>query len=426
MKKVFIYALCILMITSISACGSRAGAIKSKAVKDPVYPESIAFDDYDGSHKVRRENQLDESFEKALENFSYTSASKLLSGKTENISYSPISLYMALSIAGTGAQGVTQDEIFSTLGTSGMDKDYLSEQNSKLFRLLYSDNEIGKLKIANSLWLHKNTAFEDEFIDNTVQSFYASLYNVDFSDKNTSKLMSNWISENTKGVLSPQIEIDKEQIMSIMNTVYFKDEWIGRFNENETKTDTFYLTDGSEIKCDFMNSTYSTHGFTKGEGFTAASLGLKNSSSMTFVLPDKGISIDSLLATPEKTASLFNNENSITGEVIFQIPKFTYGSSIDLSDTLQSMGVKTAFKSSADFSGITEGTVFISNIKQQTHVAIDEKGVEAAAFTEIIYSGSAPPKDEVAEMILNRPFIFAIESDGKLLFVGVVNNPNEK
>ena len=426
MKKIVIYAICVLMMASTSACGSRAASVKNKAVKNPVYPESIAFDDFDGSHKVRTENELDENFEKALERFSYISASKLLSDKTENVSYSPISLYMALSIAGTGAKGSTQDEIFSVLGTSEKSKDYISEQNSKLFRLLYSDNEIGKLKLANSLWLQKDIVFKKDFIDNTVQSFYASLFNVDFSDKDTSKLMSNWISENTKGVLSPQIGLDKEQIMSIINTIYFKDEWIDRFDENKTKPDTFYLSDGSEIKCDFMKSLYSIHGFTRGEGFTASSLSLKNNSSMTFVLPDKGVTIDSLLSTPEKAASLFNYEHSIRGKVIFQIPKFSYGSTLDLNDTLQSMGVKSAFENTADFSEITDGTAFISNIKQQTHVAIDEKGVEAAAFTKIDYAGSTLPKDEVAEMILNRPFIFAIRSNGKLLFVGVVNNPKEK
>jgi serpin B len=53
--------------------------------------------------------------------------------------------------------------------------------------------------------------------------------------------------------------------------------------------------------------------------------------------------------------------------------------------------------------------------------------VEAAAFTELHYAGSAPPKDEKAEMILNRPFIFAIKDNtGNVLFVGIVNNPHEK
>lgn len=42
------------------------------------------------------------------------------------------------------------------------------------------------------------------------------------------------------------------------------------------------------------------------------------------------------------------------------------------------------------------------------------------------YAGSALPKSEVAKMILNRPFIFAIKSNDTILFTGIVNNPTEK
>jgi serpin B len=212
--------------------------------------------------------------------------------------------------------------------------------------------------------------------------------------------------------------------MSILNTVYLKDEWVDRFDVKDTKPDTFYLENAQQKQCDFMNMSYITHQFVKGEGFTSSSLALKNAESMTFILPDKGVSVDDLLATPEKVASLFNTQNSVNGKVIFQIPKFSFGSNLDLTDTLKSLGVISAFSHDADFTGITDNKAFISNIKQQTHIAIDEKGVEAAAFTQIDYAGSSPPKDKIAEMILNRPFIYGITSNnGALLFIGVCTNP---
>jgi serine protease inhibitor len=239
--------------------------------------------------------------------------------------------------------------------------------------------------------------------------------------------MSKWISENTNGILSPKMSIDKEQIMSILNTIYFKDEWIDRFDEKSTKPDTFYTSDGGEIKCDFMNSTYAVHGYVKGDGFTSSTLGLKNYASMTFILPDKGISIDDLISTSQKTALLFKDKDNKSGKVIFQIPKFSFGNSLDLKGTLKTMGIKSAFETKADFSAITDHIAFISNIKQQTHLAIDEKGVEAAAFTEISYDGSAPPNGNIAEMILVRPFIFVIKSQNDtILFIGIVNNPADK
>jgi len=431
-RKMLTFITLLMMCVSLMAgCGKKQiqnqKAVPSTsiaAVKTPVYPKSISFNDYDNQMKTRNENQLDKNFIKSLDDFTYATSSRLLSDSSRNISYSPASLYMALSIAGTGAKNTTQDEIFSVLGTRGKGIDYISDQNKKLFNLLYSDNEIEKIKIANSVWLQKNRAFKKAFIDNTVNNFYASIFNIDFGDKSSSKLLSNWISENTNGVLSPQISTDKNQIMTILNTIYYKNEWTDKFDENNTKPDNFYPSDGSNVQCDFMNNTYIIHGFIKGEGFTASYLDLKNGDNMVFVLPDKGLSVKDLLSTPQKAASLFQFENMKSGKVIFQIPKFSCGNSLDLNDTLKDMGIKSAFEKNADFSGITDGIAFISNIKQQTHIAINEDGVEAAAFTKIDYEGSAMPKNEIAEMILNRPFIYAIESsNSRILFIGVVNNP---
>lgn len=432
MKKILYLVASIVIIVNLAACNinSKSTTInipvntESAVIKSAIYPKSILFDDYESKFSVGEKNTVDNGFTNSVNYFSYKTLSKILSNQTKNISYSPVSLYMALAIAGTGANGATQDEIFSALGVSGKGIDFLSKQNGNLFRSIYSDNEIGKLKIANSLWLQKDTHIKDAFINNTVQNFYTSVYNVNFSEKSAAELMSKWISENTNGKLSPKINISKEEVLSIINTIYLKDEWVDKFDIDKTKSDSFNLGDGSKVKCDFMNRTYEAYRFVKGDGFTSSSLGLKNSGSMIFVLPDKGVKMDDLFSTPEKVALLFNEDLGENGKVIFKIPKFSFGSNFDLNDTLKSMGVISAFKLKADFSGMTNDKIFISKIKQQTHITIDEKGVEAAAFTSILYCGSAAPNNKVAEMILDRPFIFAIKSNhGEILFVGIVNNP---
>lgn len=146
---------------------------------------------------------------------------------------------------------------------------------------------------------------------------------------------------------------------------------------------------------------------------------------MIFILPDEGVTPQELLASPEKVKEVFETEQNSYGEVTWQVPKFSFSSQFDLAEGLKNLGVKKAFEEDADFSRITDETVFISNIHQETHIGIDEKGVEASAFTEIQYSGAGLPKDK-AEMILNRPFIYGIVSNnGTLLFVGICENPVE-
>ena len=237
--------------------------------------------------------------------------------------------------------------------------------------------------------------------------------------------MSRWISENTGGVLAPEINLNKSQIFSIINTVYFKDEWTSRFDTSATETGDFYTSGGRAVKCSFMNNDFASAGFVKGEGFTRSSLGLKNGGEMVFILPDDGISARELISSPEKLETAFRDGESSWGRVVWQIPKFDFGTSLELTDTLKACGISSAFDKSADFGGITDGSLFISRVSQDTRISIDENGVEAAAFTKIDYNTGTVPSDE-AYMILDRPFVYGIISrDGVLLFAGICDNPAE-
>lgn len=43
---------------------------------------------------------------------------------------------------------------------------------------------------------------------------------------------------------------------------------------------------------------------------------------------------------------------------------------------------------------------------------MDEKGVEAASYTQIDVTGASMPTDQ-AELILDRPFLFVIRAEGR-------------
>lgn len=392
------------------------------------YPQPYSFIDFDAEKELREENPIDDNFIKAINEFSYKTSTNILTDTRENINYSPLSLYFALSLAASGAEGETEEQLLALLGVS--DKEFLSEQCGNFYRMYYKDNEIGKLKIANSIWMDheykgKLVIFKDEFVKNAAKNFYASSYSVDFADIETGKIMSDWISTNTNGTLTPMVEIDPEQILSIISTVYFYDQWIDRFDSNNTKEDVFYLSNGDEVKVDFMNQTYSSAGFTKGEGFTRASLWLKNRGHMVFILPDEGVSPYDLISSPEDMKRVFEGGEGSVGEVVWKIPKFSFESKLTLNKMLESLGVSSAFKQNANFSGITKYMCYITDILQETHIGIDEDGVEASAYTQLNYMGAAPPEGR-ADMILNRPFIFGIVvNNDTLLFVGVCENPSK-
>ncbi len=236
--------------------------------------------------------------------------------------------------------------------------------------------------------------------------------------------MGKWIADNTNGSLTPDIKISDSQILSLINTVYFYDEWVDRFDKDLTAPDTFHLADGTDITCDFMNMKYgSGHNFSDGDGYLRSALQLKNNGSMVYILPDEGVNIAELLDSPAKAQEIFTEGKEYAGKVTFKIPKFSFDSSFDLIDALKELGIRSAFDEKADFSGMTDGYAYISGVTQNTHIAINENGVEASAFSQIQYAGAMPPDGE-AFMILDRPFIYGITApNGTLLFVGVCGNP---
>jgi serpin B len=93
------------------------------------------------------------------------------------------------------------------------------------------------------------------------------------------------------------------------------------------------------------------------------------------------------------------------------------------------MGMKLAFTSSADFSGINPArNLFISYVKHKTFVEVDEEGTEAAAVTIIGFeTTSEQPGIQWIPFHCYSPFLFAItEKDtGAILFMGKVGNPTK-
>ncbi len=399
---------------------------ESYAIGTPEYPTKIKFDDFD--EEVKRREDIDEKFIKNLEDFSINSSSLVLrdSDKNTNSLYSPLSLYMALAMVSETAKGETQYEIIQALGMDNIE--IIRSETGKLFRQLYFHNEIGRLTFGNSLWLNKDVDFKDTTLETLAKDYYAHSFSLDFKNRDSSKKISDWVSENTGGKLDNDpsgFSLNPDDVMTLINTISFYDQWIDEFDVGKTKEDKFYLENGNTVDVDFMNRTYGSHSFVGVDGYTVSQLYMKNRHSMVFILPDEGVSTNDILSDPDLLKQVLNSDNAQMGEVVFKIPKFKFSSDMNLNDAAKELGIVNAFERNSNFTPLSDTKpLFISEIKQSSFISIDEIGVEATAYTQIMYSGSAMP-DGRAEMILDRPFIFAITGIyGAPLFVGIVNNPS--
>ena len=357
MKKIIFLVLAVCMLLSLAAgCTGKTANLASVQ-----YPKSIGYEDHDALRELREQNAVDESTINGITQFSAETAATILSGEEGNACYSPISLYMALAMLSTGAKGETQDELLTLLRED--DVDNLSEQMGKLFRLTYVDNEMAKLYMTNSLWMNGEMEFNKEFVSNAESNFYAASNALDFNDQKSGEVISKWISDNTNELLKPEIKVDPMKLIYIVNTIYLKDEWQDNFQEDATKEDVFTTADGEEVSADFMNRKFSCARLI-GEGYKGASLYLKNTGKMTFILPDEGVDAKSLIESPEALAAMMNNQNGKYGDVLMSLPKFNFNTEFDLKKSLESLGLEGMFGDKADLTGISDMAGAVSEVKQ--------------------------------------------------------------
>ncbi len=363
-----------------------------------------------------------------IRDFSFQTASALIQDRETNLVYSPVSLYYALSLAASGAGGETREELSRFLcrrDTAQADgEDAFGDTARRLYHLLSRKDSFCQLHIASSLWVSPKLPLKDAFLDTAEEQYFAEAYEADFADEKTREAMGRWVSGQTKGLITPQLAVNSDDVMHLLNTVYFYDEWTDAFSEKHTKEDRFYLENGEEISFPFMNRKFGSHGYAKGDGFIRSYLPLKSSGSMVFVLPDPGVTAGELASSPERLYEAFEGGTSHVGEVEFKVPRFQSDSRCDVKEMMQSMGYLSLFED-GDFSQMTDADgIFVSSIRQDSHISVNEKGVETASFTDLAYAGAALP-DGKAEMILNRPFLYGIQDNGVWLFIGVCDVPEE-
>ena len=105
------------------------------------------------------------------------------------------------------------------------------------------------------------------------------------------------------------------------------------------------------------------------------------------------------------------------------LPRFRIEYERILNDDLKALGMTDAFDDRlANFSRLSLGGLFISEVRQKTYIDVNEEGTEAAAVTVV----TARPSDGGPfYMRVDRPFLFVIRErqSGTILFVGKVVDP---
>ena len=349
---------------------------------------------------------------------------------TGNKNLSPVSVYIALSMAAEGARGETQRELLALLGAQNAEE--MRTTAEELLSSLEVRGETGEIALADSIWLGEQdstVSFREAYLELLRDSYGAEARSVPFGDPAAGAEIAAWIREKTRekiNISEDAMRFDADTLAVLINTVFLKDGWREPFNEDRTEQGIFFGLNGKEGTADYMRRTDLNGTIVRGEEFLRYALPLRDVGRMVFVLPDEGVTLESLLGGPEKVGLLLRDGEEKNADVDLMVPRFSFQDRTDLEEILQFLGVRTCFTGMADFSGMTDTPAHVSRVLQESYIGVDEKGVEAAAYTLVALAKSAaiPVDREKVDFHLTRPFLYAIESwDGTVLFIGTVAEP---
>jgi serine protease inhibitor len=346
-----------------------------------------------------------------------------------NFMISPLSVSVALSMAYNGAETETKAEMEEAMRITDFSSEEINNSYKELIVALTTADEKVTMEVANSIWYSKTYPVEQTFLDVNTNYYNAEVEAADFSDPNTVSLINNWVSDKTHEKIPTIIsEISPEMVMFLINAIYFNGTWTKEFNTGSTQRLAFTTSNGN-ILTTYMMGRQDSLDYLTNETFSAIELPYgKGNYNMMVLLPNEGKKVSDIVGqlNPENWEK-WQNALKFTKSIDIRLPKFKIEYDIKLNDILQAMGMKLAFTSSADFSGINPARdLFISYVKHKTFVEVDEEGTEAAAVTIIGFeTTSEQPVVQWIPFHCYSPFLFAItEKDtGAILFIGKVGNP---
>jgi serpin B len=343
----------------------------------------------------------------------------------DNIFFSPNSISTALAMVYGGARGDTATEIADAFHFD-LPPAQLHAAFNALDQLLNAPHEF-ELVTTNAVWGQRGFPFVQAYLDLLARDYGAGLRLADFAraaEQERVKI-NQYVEEQTKGKIKNLFgsgAVDAATRMVLVNTIYFKGEWVHPFLPGFTEPQPFHRVDGSTVDVPMMyqhgaqlmlSNPASLH-------LQAIKLAYKGGASIEVIVPEGGhfAEVERNFG-PSMLRAITAAQQRQTLD--FYLPKFSFRSTFTLNGTLQQLGVHHAF-GDADFSGIAPGGgLSISRVVHQATVTVDEKGTEAAAATGVAIETAGFP-----EVRVDRPFLFAITDDatGAVLFAGRVLDPS--
>ena len=422
---VTILTVCVCML-----CACAKG--KSTLLSGASDADALNYNEY-GSEEFATISEALDAFQAK---FGQSAFEKLNEG--ENLVISPVSVFMALSLAADSAANESRDEILKALN---IDYGSLSETFGYLYRSLLRTYDSGKIAVGNSVWLQDGTPVKESGLNSLSDKMFADVYSADFNGDNRSANLAvrNFVKEKTEGMIDVDFELSPETLFVLINTLYLSDSWnaAGRKLQTTAEEYSFKNADGGTSETKLLQGNYTTGRVYDGGDFYTYYSATEAGFRLKFLLPKDGRGIADVF-----TAENLTKVNAVTDyggidedrkiqhmtRVLF--PSFEAEFNKDILSVLhEDFGINGIFDPlNADFTTLLEapkGSNFIYKLQHVAKLKVDAEGIEGAAAT--VVAGKDTSSDPVYtkqyhDFVIDSAFGFVLtDVYGNVLFSGVIN-----
>ncbi|MFD7321048.1 serpin family protein [Streptomyces sp. NPDC059875] len=346
---------------------------------------------------------------------------------------SPAGLWLALGAVASGARGRTGEELGALLGVDG---EAAAEAVTLAGRRLAAMDGVA---VATGMWstmpvldafrrglpeVHFGVlpgaayfALPDEVFGATDDMSFGELA------EDAQPELDAWVREATGGRIQRlPLALDGSEDLVLLNALALSASWLTAFPGHLTHDAPFTDGYGDSRPVPTMRQRIPAAWVWYVDGVTVVELPCAGGEAarVRFVLGPEGAGPVEVL--PAAWAGPRERRPLTADSADLALPRFTLRTKTDAKEHLAALGITRAQRPGADFSGLSAADLYIAEVVQEALVEIAEKGVEAAAVTQVTMTRSAaPPRHEVVERIaFDRPFgVVVLDGEGEVpLFVG--------
>ena len=445
MKKLMIFAVPLLLLTSCNAVGSNPGSHASSQSNcnstNPTMPipdlnnlEPFKLNNPNKPFNTETEGTLDANYIKSLREFALDFIQETHKEEMDdNPVFSPYSIATCYSMADDAAAGKTKEELDDLLHYDGS-FDHLSAVKNGLLRTAIDDEAKNTyVNVSQSAWIDENSyqdGFNDEYSKILEDYYFAEFYKGPLSHMYNE--VADWINNKTKNYLEVKGDDFKAMLESalfaLINTVYFKSSWLTEFDEAGNYTGKFTDLDGVSSEAIYMQKREENQYYYKASNYRIGSIPFEHGLEFRILLPDLNTNyseilddrtaLSKLLTLPLNDVTSDEEGETKKDEVRYIVPQFKVRTKYNLVQMFLNMGIRDPFSVGANFPPIGG---FIGSSIHDAGFEINNNGGEGAAYTIIVFDKGAGP--EYITLNCNHPFAYAVTtSDGIPLFMGKVTN----